>query len=131
MVRRLKQFLTRRQAKALVLVAMVEVAALVGGILGSEIALWGGLAFANLLVLAVLFRVLNRVNRHDASAREQWRGVQDTAGAAAAAEPEQVEVLLRRVLATVEHERRLTSRRFEQLVGARPADEDDLDSDLA
>ncbi|MCH7231397.1 hypothetical protein L0U85_11135 [Glycomyces sp. L485] len=124
-----KRWFTRRQLAALCLVAVVEGVALAVGVLGYEAAAWAGLMISNLAVLAVLFRVLGRVRDLDESESRRWseaeaRAAAEQQVAEQEVDEERTELLLRRILAAVEHERHQNARRFEQLAKDRGAAEE-------
>jgi uncharacterized membrane protein YfcA len=132
MVQRLKKRLTRRQAVLFAAVALVEGAALAGGLLGFESAFWIGVAAANLVVLLLVLVLLNRLHRHELDERRRWSEAEARVeaaeqGPAPDLDQERVEALLRRILAGFEHERLVTTKRFEQLArSGRSADEHEL-----
>lgn len=120
MLRRFIKRFSRRQMALLCLVVLIEGAALAGGVFGFEAAAWAGLMVANLALLLMLFTLSHRLANLAAIERQRLRKA-----AVPAVEPppsdkpepddERTELLMRRLLAAFERERRLNARRFEQL----------------
>lgn len=129
-MRRFTKRFSRRQLTLLCSVLLIAVAALVGGVLGFEAAAWAGLMIMNLMLLLMLLSLSQRLGElHEIERRRlieaEAQAIEQRPSRESDSGDERTELLLRRVLAAFEHERRSNARRFEQLAGREAVEEYD------